>query len=218
MTESRNPQRRLLAAGGWRNAPGELYSAHETNEPDRRARAEGDKLVALRISLFLHVMAAIYWVGESLFDVLVLGPVIRSCAGRPWLNELLERLRPRLRWSSWSALALLIATGCTNLWLLHVPTSIPALLASAFGRVLIVKLAAVALLLVLALIHGLVQIPELRRLRLLAAAGAGAGAEAERALAAYRRGRQRAAWVGRSTVALAVLIVFLGVWLVTGPR
>jgi putative copper resistance protein D len=170
--------------------------------------------MARTLVLFLHVLAAVYWVGEVLFDALVLGPVIRSLADRVWVNEVSERLRPRLFWSTWITLPLLVVTGVGNVALMRLPVARPAFWATPFGRVLGVKLAAVLALLVLVSVHGFVQIPALRRLRLRAREAP--PAEAAAWLAAYRRGRVAAAWLGRVIVVLAVLIVFLGVWLVAG--
>jgi uncharacterized membrane protein len=171
-------------------------------------------LVVFRFVLFLHVLAAIYWVGATLFEALVLGPATRSLDGRPWLSDLQEELRPRLVLSTRTALLLLLATGLANLWLLRPPVASAAFWASGFGRALLAKLLAVALLLALVAAHSLVQIPALRRLRLQAAGGSDP-AEASRAAAAYARGRQGAARMGRAIVALAVVAVFLGVWLAT---
>lgn len=166
-----------------------------------------------RLVLFLHVLAAIYWVGESLFEVIVLGPVTRSFAGSPWIGALQERLRPRLIWSTRTALAVLVASGIALVWAMRLPVTHVGFWATGFGRLLLFKLLAATALLGLVAIHSLVQIPALRHLRLLAAATA--GPERDRARAAYDLGRRRAAWLGRSIVVLALGVVFLGIWLTT---
>ena len=167
-----------------------------------------------RLNLALHVLSAVYWVGVGLFDALVLGPAMRSLAGRPWLNELQERLRPRLTFSTWVSLGVLIATGIGNVVLLRLPVGTGEFWRAGYGGTLLLKLAVVAVILVLVAIHNFVQVPTLRRLRLRAAEVD----EQQRAalMDTYRRGRRSAAILARFTVALAVVAVVLGVWMTTG--
>lgn len=164
--------------------------------------------------LLAHLLAAIYWLGSTLFEAVVLGPATRDLAGRPWLNELQEALRPRLILTSRLALGLLLATGLANLWLLRWPLTDAAFWSSADGRTLLAKLVVVALLVLLVGLHSWVQIPALRRLRLAAAEAPPDAAAAY--LARYARGRRSAVWMGRAIIVLALLAVYFGLALTIG--
>ncbi len=141
-----------------------------------------DSSVALLVR-WLHVLAAITWIGGSLFVVLVLVPVARRLEDPRLRARLVQETGRRFRTVGWIALALLVLTGLANLWLF------PSFLASPR---LHAKLTLVALALVLSALHDFVLGPR-------------AGAPgADPAL------RRRASWVARLNVLVALAIVALG--------
>jgi uncharacterized membrane protein len=71
-------------------------------------------ILALR---FLHVLAAITWIGGMLFVALVLVPVVRSQADPALRARLFHQVGVRFRVVGWVALLLLLATGLANLWM-----------------------------------------------------------------------------------------------------
>jgi copper resistance protein D len=160
------------------------------------------------LSVWLHVLAAVAWIGGMVFLVLVLVPVLR---GRPFgaiQTQLLYRIGLQLRRVGWVALGLLIITGVTNLWLRGIPPVElfnPALYQGGFGSALLAKLALVAVVLAISAIHDFRVGP--RAIALM---------EADPAGAAARSMRRRARWMGRLTFVLSLVILWLATTLPRG--
>lgn len=99
---------------------------------------------------WLHLMAAILWVGSVLFAALVVQPVLRRClepeARLAVYREIGRRFTP-LQWGAW---AVLLATGLAKLRGLR---ATPDVFYGPFGRILAVKLALVGVMAVLSLLH-----------------------------------------------------------------
>ena len=133
---------------------------------------------------WLHVLAAITWIGGTLFIAFVLVPVIRR-VGEPHLRaDLISQTGKRFRTVAWIALTLLVATGLTMLfrrpWLLQVP---------AFQ----LKAILVSLALGLAALHDFVLGPRAGRLPPELSAP-----------------RKRLSWIARLNVLIVLVIVLLG--------
>lgn len=131
---------------------------------------------------WLHVLAALTWIGGMLFIALVWVPVARRLDA-PLRVRLIEETGRRFRTVGWIALGGLAATGALNLWM-H-----PVLLGS---RRLHAKLGLVVLALVLSLLHDVVLGPRAGR----------PGADP--------RLRLHASWVARVNLVAALAIVALG--------
>jgi len=133
--------------------------------------------------LWLHVLAAMTWIGGMLFIALVLVPVTRRLDDRALRRQLVQATGRRFRTVGWVALVILIATGLVNLWvhpfLLHSPR-------------LYWKLGLVVLALVLSAVHDFVLGPR---------AGLPTAAPSARVYAS---------WLARINVLVAVVIVLLG--------
>jgi copper resistance protein D len=158
------------------------------------------------ISVTLHVLAALVWLGGTLFLGLVGAPVLRR-VGPPELRaRLFRQLGERFRAVGWAAVATLLVTGVANLHFQGVLES-DVLFRAAFwqtpyGRTLQWKLVAVAAILGISAIHDLAVGP--------AASRYPAGSpEADRA-------RRLAAWLGRAAALLGVAIVIFAVRLARG--
>ncbi len=65
---------------------------------------------------WLHVLAAITWIGGMLFITLVLVPVTRQIEDAALRTRLVQAVGLRFRRVGWMALAVLIATGLVNLY------------------------------------------------------------------------------------------------------
>ncbi len=138
------------------------------------------------MSLFvrwLHLMAAITWIGGMLFIALVLVPVTRRVADPALRTRLVQDAGRRFRTVGWIALGLLLLSGLGNLWFR------PYLL--GVGRFQW-KLGLVVLALVLSAVHDFVLGPRAGR------------PGADPAL------RVRASWLARVNVGVVVLAVLLG--------
>jgi putative copper export protein len=110
----------------------------------------------LKISLFLHVMSAIFWVGGMLFLTLVIVPFLNVLKDPAEKGMVYRAIGPRYRTYAWVAIALLCVTGPLNLHLLGVPLSSlfdPAFHATAYGRALLIKLFLVFLIIISSLLH-----------------------------------------------------------------
>jgi putative copper export protein len=132
---------------------------------------------------WLHVLAAITWIGGMLFIALVLVPVTRRLDDPALRTRLVQDAGQRFRAVGWVALAVLVVTGLLNLWIHPVLLSSPRLHW---------KLGLVGLALILSAFHDFVLGPR--------AGAPGADPSA----------RVRASWVARLNVVIVLVIVALG--------
>jgi uncharacterized membrane protein len=132
---------------------------------------------------WVHVLAAMTWVGGMLFIALVLVPVTRQLEDASLRTRLVQETGRRFRTIGWIALALLVVTGLLNLWLY------PVLLRSPRFHW---KLGLVVLALLLSAFHDFVLGPR--------AGIPGADPSV----------RVRASWIARLNVLVALAIVLLG--------
>jgi copper resistance protein D len=159
-----------------------------------------------QLNVFIHILSAAVWVGGMLFLALVVVPVARPlpAADRAALIGAIGR---RFRAVGWACIALLITTGVINLayrGLTWENFFSAQMLASQFGRVLLLKLGLVAAMIVLSAVHDFAIGP---RSVCLAESKA---SEAPEQMASLRR---QASWMARLN---ALLAVALGVALVRG--
>lgn len=132
---------------------------------------------------WIHVLAAVTWVGGMLFIALVLVPVTRRLEDPALRTRLVHEAGVRFRTVGWIALGFLVLTGLGNLWLF------PAFLWSPRFHA---KLGLVLVALALAVIHDFVLGPRAGR------------PGADPAL------RVRASWVARVNVLVVLAILALG--------
>jgi uncharacterized membrane protein len=132
---------------------------------------------------WLHLLAAITWIGGMLFIALVLVPVTRGLADPALRSRLVQAAGRRFRAVGWIALGALVATGLANLWLRPYLVWTPR-----FQW----KVGLVVLALALGVLHDFVLGPRAGR------------PGADPAL------RGRASWVARVNLLVVLAIVFLG--------
>lgn len=162
---------------------------------------------AYLVSVWLHILAAIAWIGGMVFIVLVIVPSLRR-GDRDAATKLLGESGRRFRTVGWWCFAILIVTGSFNLYArgvrLHDLVD-SRWLASPFGKAVVIKLSIFALVLALSAVHDF-------------AIGPRAIVELERdpSSAMSARLRRRASMLGRVNALLALLLVGLGVILVRG--
>lgn len=104
---------------------------------------------------WVHVLAAVVWLGGMLFLALVLVPVARGIGDPAVRSELIGRAGRRFRSVAWVALGLLLASGVASL--LTRPSYLQILTFQ-------VKLALVLLALILSTLHDFVLGPRANRL------------------------------------------------------
>jgi uncharacterized membrane protein len=88
---------------------------------------------ASTIRLFLHVLAAIVWVGGQI-ALAALVPVARRTGG----VETTRALARRFQFVAWPAFALLVGTGIWNLFAVHVGDQSSSYLTTLFVKLLLV--------------------------------------------------------------------------------
>jgi putative copper resistance protein D len=132
---------------------------------------------------WIHVLAAITWIGGMLFLALVLVPITRRIEDRALRARLFHEVGLRFRTVGWIALAVLVATGLGNLWVYPSLLTVPR-----FQW----KLGLVVLALVLSAVHDFVLGPR---------AGAPGASPSARA---------RASWLARINVLVVLVVVLLG--------
>jgi copper resistance protein D len=118
------------------------------------------------ISVTVHVLAAMLWLGGMLFLGLVGAPALRAVEPPQLRQQLFRDIGMRFRGVGWAAIGILIITGMLNL---HFRGWLSALGSLAFwgttaGRSLSVKLLAVAAMILMSAIHDFVLGPRASRL------------------------------------------------------
>lgn len=137
-------------------------------------------------AVWLHVLAAMTWVGGMIVFVVALMPIVRR-QDEAVRTAFFEAFGRRFRTVSWICLVILAVTGVVNLWMRGVrPDDVlrPEWRASPFGHLVLLKLSLVGLAVVMSALH-------------------------ERAIA-----RRHARWLGRLTLVVGVAIVAVAVLLV----
>jgi uncharacterized membrane protein len=155
-------------------------------------------------SVFVHVVAAIVWVGGMLVFGVVAFPVMRA-TDRPAAEKfaLMGAMGKRFRGFSHGALTLLVITGLVNLGARNVGLDVLAqkeFWHSSFGWALRHKLEVGVIAIVLSILH---DVWGSRAARL----GDAPGSESL---------RKRVGWTGRAALLLALFTVFFAVVLVRG--
>jgi uncharacterized membrane protein len=156
--------------------------------------------------VWVHLLAAIVWVGGMFFLPLVLVPVLRR-RDRSLRAELLDLVGRRFRTVGWIAIGTLLVSGVWNLRNRHLSweTILSAdLFDGLWGRILAWKLAFVAAILVLSAVHDFWLGPTSTRVS--------RDGDARRT----EQLRRSASWLGRLNALLALAIIFCASALVRG--
>lgn len=159
------------------------------------------------ISVTLHVMAALLWLGGMFFLGVVGAPVLRAVEPPALRQQLFHELGARFRSIGWGAIAVLIVTGLLNLYFRGLMRWSGVLGEAAFwrtalGTALGVKLTAVIVMLIVAAIHDFHLGPQAGR----------ASSGSPEAL----RLRQRAAMLARVNALIGVVLVVAAVRVARG--
>lgn len=112
---------------------------------------------------FLHIAAAMFWVGGQLFLALVLGPVARRQLAPPHRMPLTLAVAQRFKRFSHGALALLLLTGLYHIRYVFL-SSAQSFLETSYGRLFAIKMGLLALSLVLGVLHDRTWGPTMSRL------------------------------------------------------
>lgn len=158
--------------------------------------------------LWLHLLGAIVWVGGLVFLVLVARPALKRSACVRERLRLELNLEGRFRAVMWPVVGLVLLTGLYNVMnILFAIRVSGGSLPSAFVRTLAIKIGLVVLMIVLQAVHQLVLRP--KRIAGLRAVSP----EAVALPAALLRWQRLAQWLWIVIMALAVVVILLGVTL-----
>jgi copper resistance protein D len=158
--------------------------------------------------LWLHLLAAIFWVGGQLFLVLVVLPVLRQQVAEVERVRIAAQAGRRFAVLSAVALGVLVVTGPLNAIDHGISWSI--LRDTAWGHVLVAKVVLVCIMLVLTAVHGAYFGRRLEQLN--------AATERDPTCAARRNSLQRqSVRLSATNLLLNIAIVGLAAWLATLP-
>ena len=158
------------------------------------------------VSVWLHIIAAVAWVGGMLFLVAVLVPLLRTPAMKPQAAALFHAVGTRFRPVGWIALVTLVITGIFNVTMRGY--SVGQLFrgeafAGRWGTTLALKLAFVTLIVAMSAVHDFWLGPRATRL-----------AQEDAPASVREKWRRVASWMGRTTFLLALAVIALAVTLV----
>lgn len=159
------------------------------------------------LSVWLHIIAAMTWVGGMLFLVLVVVPWLRR-GDRATAGAFLRETGQRFRAVGWACFALLLATGLFNLWARGVRLADfgrLGWLTSGFGRSVLIKLGLFAAVLAMSVVHDFFVGPAAS----VAITRDPRSSEAERL-------RSQASLLGRANAILGLTLVGVAVTIVRG--
>ena len=108
------------------------------------------------LSVWCHIMAAVTWIGGTIFLALVLIPAIRRPAFSSIALELILSTVLRFRKVGWICFLIFIVTGTANLFFRGLTWSDlfnPIFWRGSFGTILAVKLAIVGIVLAVSALH-----------------------------------------------------------------
>ena len=159
-------------------------------------------------SVWLHILAAVVWVGGTLFLVIVLVPAIRRPEFGGIAPALIRSTALRFRWVGWVCFCILLLTGAFNLLARGIGLDElrdGAFWQGSFGRTLAIKLIFFVAILSISAFHDFFLGPR-----------AAAAWEAHRGSADTVRLRRQAVQLGRLNLLLALAVILLGIMLVRG--
>jgi uncharacterized membrane protein len=101
--------------------------------------------------LWIHILAAISWVGGMIFVAFIVGPYVRRTFPPAGRAPLMAEIGKRFSYLGWSAIVTLIITGIYNA--VRFLGSWNALVETTFGHILLVKIGVVAVMICLSIAH-----------------------------------------------------------------
>jgi uncharacterized membrane protein len=151
--------------------------------------------------LWIHLLAAVTWIGGMAVISLVIVPVLSSSLSSSELSsrraELLQAVGERFSQVSWACIIVLLMTGILNLMHLAIPFDV--LFDTRLGKLLIVKWTLFAVMIGLSIDHDFIAGP---RLRFLASDDP-----------VYVRLAARMRWSGRLRLILGLAVLFFALGL-----
>lgn len=148
--------------------------------------------------VWIHLLAAVVWVGGMVFLSVVLVPVLKQDGGFARHVVLFRTVAYRFRAVVWGAMGVLVVTGAV----MAVGRSIPLMTPRQWPAIFLAKISVVSLLFTLTLLHDLVVGPRVRRIL---------GTAEEERSARDRMLVRYSALVPRLSLLVALLVLLLAV-------
>ena len=101
--------------------------------------------------LWIHILAAISWVGGMVFVAFIVGPYVRRHFPPAERIPLMAEIGKRFSYLGWSAILVLVVTGVYNA--IRFLGSWDALWQTTFGHILLVKIGLVGVMILLSITH-----------------------------------------------------------------
>ncbi len=152
----------------------------------------------LKLSLFLHIVATLFWIGGMLFLTLVIVPFLKTIQDTKERSRIYQVVGKRFRFWGWVAISIMVITGPLNLYLMGMPLSNlidPSFHSTQYGKTLAIKISLVILIISTSLLHDFILGPKAK------------------SSAGYSN---IAKWLGRSNLLIALAIVLFAVFLRLG--
>ncbi len=112
--------------------------------------------------LWIHILAAISWVGGMIFVAVIVGPYVRRTFPPAERTPLMAAVGKRFSYLGWCAISTLVCTGIYNA--VRFLPSWDALLHTTFGHILLVKMGLVVVMIGLGITHDIFFGPRQRDL------------------------------------------------------
>lgn len=160
------------------------------------------------ISVFIHILSAVIWIGGMIFIAMIVVPVTRKPLFENIKTPLIQTMGERFRTVGWICLALFLITGYLNIGFKGLGWDTifySAFWKSYFGRVLHGKLMLFGIILILSAIHDFVIGPKATRIL-----------QQNSADPKGIKLRKSASWFARINLLLALAAAFFGIMLVRG--
>lgn len=159
------------------------------------------------IVLWIHILAAISWVGGMIFVAFIVGPYVRRAFPPAERIPLMAAVGKRFSYLGWSAIFTLVCTGIYNA--VRFLRSWDALLDTTFGHILLAKMALVAVMIGLSIAHDFFLGPRQRDLGRQLRQTKPPSPEQAPAAQALQRLRRWTVLIAQMNLLLGVLVILL---------
>ncbi|VAV84145.1 hypothetical protein MNBD_DELTA01-774 [hydrothermal vent metagenome] len=109
-----------------------------------------------KLSLYLHIISAMFWIGGMLFITLVIAPYLSTIEDRRQRSAIYQVVGKKFRSIAWIAIIIMLVTGPINLYYIGVTPSVLFdidFARSSFGMAIWLKILVIILLLISSLAH-----------------------------------------------------------------
>lgn len=163
-------------------------------------------LTIYKLSVLLHILSAMFWLGGMLFTVFVLVPTIRHKVLAPHKGVFFSIMGKKFSNISWWLFAILFSTGLIQLWARGY--TFEQILSrtfwhSLFGTALVSKLIVFSFMLILSAVHDFWLGPKAAKLM-----------ETQPNSSETQKYRRTTSWAGRINLLLGLIILYFAVTLV----